>query len=150
MRALIIDGQGQHDWKATTPILKKHLEDTALFAVDGATSPPQGADMSGFSPKFADYKVIVSNYDGDEWSDATKKAFVDYMLAGGGLVVVHAAGNSFSRWPEWNQMIGLSGARIPEEGPPHAYLIDLLDESHPITIGLPKQWLHAPDELSFR
>jgi type 1 glutamine amidotransferase len=39
LKALIIDGQSDHDWKATTPILKKILEDTKLFTVDVATAP---------------------------------------------------------------------------------------------------------------
>ena len=41
-RALIVDGQNGHDWKRTTPVLKKLLEGTGLFAVDVATSPPKG------------------------------------------------------------------------------------------------------------
>ena len=28
IRTLIIDGQNNHDWKKTTPVLKKILEDT--------------------------------------------------------------------------------------------------------------------------
>ena len=31
IRTLIIDGQNNHDWKHTTPVLKKILEDTGLF-----------------------------------------------------------------------------------------------------------------------
>ena len=73
MKALIVDGQNNHDWKATTPILKKELEDTGLFAVDVATAPAAGQDMSGFQPDFAAYKVVVSNYNGDDWPEATKR-----------------------------------------------------------------------------
>ena len=72
LKALIIDGQNNHDWRATTPILKKHLEDTGLFTVDVATSPPKGSNMSGFAPAFKDYNVVVSIYNGDSWSDDTK------------------------------------------------------------------------------
>ena len=56
---LIGDGQNNHNGKATTPILKKTLEDTKLFAVDVANSPAKGTE--GFRPKFADYQVVVSN-----------------------------------------------------------------------------------------
>ena len=31
MKALIIDGQNNHDWKTTTPLLKQYLEETGLF-----------------------------------------------------------------------------------------------------------------------
>ena len=52
-KALIVDGQNSHDWKNTTPVLKKILEDSGLFSVDVATSPAKGQDMSGFKPNFS-------------------------------------------------------------------------------------------------
>ena len=57
IKALIVDGQNNpsHNWKETTPILKKLLEETGLFTVDVATSPDKGQDMSGFQPDFAAY-----------------------------------------------------------------------------------------------
>ena len=102
MKALIVDGQNGHKWAATTPVLKKVLEDTRLFEVDVATSPPKGKDMSGFKPKFADYDVVVTNYQGDEWPEETKKAFVEYVKGGGGLVVYHFACAAFPKWKEYN------------------------------------------------
>jgi len=38
---------------------------------------------------------------------------------GGGLVVIHAADNSFPNWPAYNQMIGLGGwgDRTETDGP---------------------------------
>jgi type 1 glutamine amidotransferase len=172
MKALIIDGQNNHNWKATTPLLKKSLEETGLFEVDVATSPAQGKDMSGFEPKFSDYKVVVSNYNGDEWSEKTRKAFVDYVKNGGGLVIVHAADNAFPKWAEYNEMIGLGGwgGRTEKDGPyvrvkeskvvfdtrkgnggshgaQHAFVVETFDTEHPITKGLPRKWMHAQDEL---
>lgn len=147
--ALIIEGQGHHDWRATTPILKQHLQDTGLFTVDVTTSPPHGGNMNDFKPAFSNYKVIVSNYNGDMWSPATRKAFVDYMLAGGGLIVIHEAAASFPEWREWKQMVALSGYE-QGEGASRTWLIDLRDESHPITTGLAHKWLHTPDTLPTR
>ena len=65
--------------------------------------------MSGFKLLFSVYNVVVLNYNGQEWADDTKQAFVDYVREGGGVVVVHAADNAFPRWPEYNQIIGLGG-----------------------------------------
>ena len=45
MKALIVDGQNNHNWRETTPILKQLLEETELFTVDVATSPPKKSDM---------------------------------------------------------------------------------------------------------
>lgn len=39
IKVLILDGQNNHAWKITTPILKKILEDTKLFTVKVATAP---------------------------------------------------------------------------------------------------------------
>ena len=107
--ALIVDGQNGHDWKATTPVLKKLLEETGLFAVDVATSPPKGEDMSGFQPNFAAYDVVISNYQGDPWPEETQKALVDYVSGGGGLVIYHFACAAFPDWKEYNEMIALGG-----------------------------------------
>jgi type 1 glutamine amidotransferase len=40
IRVVIIDGQNNHNWQATTPVMKKELEDSGRFIVDVATSPP--------------------------------------------------------------------------------------------------------------
>ena len=114
-KALIIDGQNGHDWKATTPVLKKLIEETGLFAVDVATSPAQGKDMSGFKPNFAAYNVVVSNYQGDAWPEATQKALVDYVKGGGGLVIYHFACAAFPEWKEYNEMIGLGWGKLRRE-----------------------------------
>ncbi|MEK7996096.1 MAG: DUF1080 domain-containing protein, partial [Planctomycetota bacterium] len=57
LKALIVDGQNNHDWKSTTPVLKSLLEKTGLFAVDVATSPAKGQPMDKFKPDFAKYDV---------------------------------------------------------------------------------------------
>src|SRR5436305_623274 len=109
MPALIIDGQNNHDYRATTPYLKKVLEETGLFTVDVATTPPKGGDMSQFKPEFKKYRVIISNYNGERWSQETEDGLVDYVRGGGGFVSVHAADNAFPKWAEFNQMIGVGG-----------------------------------------
>src|SRR5205085_6669109 len=96
-------------WKETTPVLKKLLEETKLFAVDVATSPEKGMDMGAFKPDFAAYDIIVLNYNGDPWATATKEAFEKYVRGGGGVVIYHAADNAFPEWKEFNQMIAVGG-----------------------------------------
>jgi type 1 glutamine amidotransferase len=172
LRALVIDGRNNHDWKATTPLIKKALESSERFTVEVATAPPKGQDVSSFKPTFADYDVVVSNYnDNDLWSEQTRKAFVDYVKNGGGLVVVHAGNNAFTSWPEYNDMIGLGwrgadfGERVTvtddgkvehtpkkqgpgaSHGPQHEFQVVIRDAEHPITKGLPRAWMHAKDEL---
>jgi len=172
MKALIVTGQNNHDWKTSTPILKQILEETGLFDTDVATSPPSGGNMDDFNLDFASYKLVVLNYSGDNWSAATQKAFVDYVRSGGGVVVYHSADNSFTQWKEYNEITGLGGwgnrnenagpyvywkdGKIIRDTSPgiggyHGYQHDFLvihrDTSHPITQGLPPRWMHARDEL---
>ncbi|MFH1918651.1 MAG: ThuA domain-containing protein [Planctomycetota bacterium] len=171
-KALIVDGQNGHDWKSTTPVLKKVLEETGLFSVDVATSPAKGEDMSGFAPDFAAYDVVVSNYAGDSWPEKTQKALVDYVSGGGGLVVYHFACAAFPQWKEYNEMIGLGGwggrnekdgpylrwqdgkvvrdmtpGRGGGHGPAQPFQLIVRDPDHPITKGLPEKFAHPTDEL---
>ena len=172
IKALIVDGQNNHNWVETTPVLKRLLEETKLFTVDVATSPAKGEDMSDFKPKFADYDVVVSNYTGDSWPEETNQALVDYMNAGGGLVIFHAANNAFPKWKEYNEMIAIGGwggrneksgpylvwrdgkvVRDPKpgkgggHGPQHEFQITVREPNHPITRGLPPVFMHNADEL---
>jgi HEAT repeat protein/type 1 glutamine amidotransferase len=172
IKTLIVTGQNYHDWKTTSEILKQILEDTGLFQVDIAASPPARADMSGFQPDFSAYRLVVLDYSGDAWPSATQKAFVDYAKNGGGVVVYHSANNTFPEWPEYNEIIGLAGwgdrtetagpyvywkdGQIVRDtgpgvcgyhGPEHPFLIVNRDTAHPITTGLPARWMHAGDEL---
>ncbi|OYW19309.1 MAG: hypothetical protein B7Z55_09095, partial [Planctomycetales bacterium 12-60-4] len=105
LKALIVDGQNNHNWKATTPVLKEILEASGRFSVDVATSPVK--DTAGFRPVFRDYAVVVSNYNGAPWPAETQQDFEDFVSSGGGFVCVHAADNSFPDWPAYNEMIGL-------------------------------------------
>src|SRR5438105_274162 len=38
IKVLIIDGQNNHQWQQTTPVMKKELENTGRFTVDVSTS----------------------------------------------------------------------------------------------------------------
>ena len=80
---LIVDGQNNHDWRHTTPALKKILEDTGLFQVDVVTTPPRGGDFSTFKPVFKKYRVVVSNFNAnDKWPEDVSTAFEEYVRGG--------------------------------------------------------------------
>lgn len=171
LKALILDGQNNHDWKSSTPHLKQVIEATGLFAVDVATAPGKGGDMGAFRPKFADYQVVVSNYNGERWTKETEEDLVDFVRQGGGFVPVHAANNAFPDWKGYNEMIGVGGwgGRSEKSGPwlhwegklvrdlspgpggshgkQHAFLMETRAPEHPVMKGLPTRWMHAKDEL---
>ncbi len=175
MKVLIVDGQNNHKWEITTLVLKHALEETGVFAVSVSTSPGKGApsgEWDAWRPRFADCSVVVSNYNGELWPEPVRRAFEAFVAGGGGFVCVHAANNSFPEWPEYNKMIGVggwggrnekSGPRLfvkdgklmrdtspgpgGSHGPQHPFVVTIHDANHPITRGLPAQWMHRQDEL---
>jgi hypothetical protein len=173
---MILDGEGTiyHDWQSTTPVLRKALEETGLLQVEVVTAPPPGQSLEGFNPDFARYSAVVLNYDAPDgrWPEALQRRFEQYIRAGGGLVIVHAANNAFPGLQAFNEMAGVGGWRgrgqqagpywfldaeaaltsDPAAGPTGShgrrlpYQI-ITRAEHPITAGLPRQWMHAGDEL---
>lgn len=134
--------------------------------------PLQAADVS---LDFSQYDVVISNLGAStpRWPAATERQFEEYVQKGGGFVVVHAANNAWGDWDAFNQMIGLGawGDRDSTTGPyvyynnegqieqdasagvcathglEQEYLVTSRSPEHPIMKGLPKEWLHAKDEL---
>ena len=209
LKALIVDGQNNHNWQSTTPVLKWSMEQSGRFTVDVSTAParaPRGPQMpknatpeqktafeaakakwekekqstesqsaeawKTWTPKFSDYAVVISNYNGELWPERVQKDFVDFVRGGGGFVSVHAADNAFPEWLEYNEMIGLGGwgGRSEKSGPmiryregkfvqddtpgnggthgiQHEFTVETRAPQHPIVAGLPMQWKHAGDEL---
>ena len=171
-KTLIITGQNNHDWQASSPLLKTILDETGMFTCEIMTTPEKDGDMTVFDPDFSKYKLVVLDYNGDSWSDKTNAAFLDYVKNGGGVVIYHAADNAFPGWKEYNEMIGLGGwgERTEKDGPYVYYRRDslIIDNTpgrggnhgkrreflvrtritdHPITLGLPARWMHGNDEL---
>ncbi len=173
LRALLVDGQANpyHNWRETSPVVKRALEETGLFTVEVASVLP--GEEKDFKPRFSDYQVVVLNYQNandNEWPEETKTAFEDYVAGGGGLVLFHAADNGFLHWKAYDEMIGIGWSRTEKDGPyiywkdgkvvrdttpgksgghgaQHPYLLVVRAPEHPMMKGLPEKFRHAPDEL---
>jgi type 1 glutamine amidotransferase len=178
-------------------MMKQYLEETGMFEVDimrtqftwmarrekaflplagvGETQDLENPKVDpDFAPEFSKYDVVISNFGwkAADWPEATQKALEAYMEGGGGLVVVHAADNSFPDWVPYNEMIGLGGwggrnekngpyvyytnegelVRDPSpggcgaHGPQHVFPVTIRVPDHPITKGMPETWLTNKDE----
>jgi type 1 glutamine amidotransferase len=178
IRVILIDGQNNHNWRATTPLMKKELESCGRFIVDVASDlGPKDKGKSPtatvpFPPDLSKYDVLLSNFNGAPWPKEFQKELEDRLRDGKiGLVIVHAANNSFGGWAEYNRMIGMGWrdnkfgdrltldaegkeVRVPKgkgpgagHGAYHPFLVTLRDTEHPITRGMPREWMHAVDEL---
>jgi type 1 glutamine amidotransferase len=198
LKALIVDGQNNHAvWPKSTIMMKEYLEKSGLFEVEVARTrfisnykreeawlPLAGTGESekkekpvpdpAFSPDFAKYKVVVSNFGfgAADWPEQTRRNLETYMKNGGGLVVVHAANNSWGDWQEFNRMIGLGGwggrnektgpyvyydaegnivrdpgpGKCGAHGPQNEFVVTIRDKTHPITKDMPDFWMHSKDE----
>jgi hypothetical protein len=180
-KALIITGQNNHNWKASSPVLKQILDETGMFTSEIMITPEKGGDMTTFNPEFSKYDLVVLDYNeqvpggnnGDKWTAKTDTAFLKFVRNGGGVVVYHAADNAFPGWKEYNKIIGLGGwGNRNEKSGPYVYykgneivrddtskgiggthgarsefIVKTRNFDHPITKGLPVNWLHGNDEL---
>ncbi|MEZ4905271.1 MAG: ThuA domain-containing protein [Spirosomataceae bacterium] len=199
IKTLIVDGQNNHDqWPKITYMMKQYLEETGRFSVDvqrtrytwkgdefldqykikgvGMTQALANAKMdSAFHPDFSKYDLVVINFgwNAAPWSEQTQADFEKFMNKGGGLVVVHAADNSFPKWPAYNKMIGVGGwgdrtekdgpyvyydqegklirdtnpGRAGSHGAQQSFLVTIRNPNHPITKGMPLKWMHTKDEM---
>ncbi|CAN0096705.1 unnamed protein product [Chrysoparadoxa australica] len=161
--------RSQYTWKA-----EREREYLPLAGVGETQDLEEPKADPNFAPKFKNYDVIISNFGwkAAPWPDKTKKAFEKYMRAGGGFVSIHAADNSYPEWPAYNEMIGLGGwgdrtekagpyvyytnedelvrdttpGNAGSHGPQNNIYITIRDTEHPITKGMPINWLTAKDE----
>lgn len=199
IKTLIVDGQNNHvQWAKITFMVKKYLEETGKFSVDvqrtyytwnggpyieqypiagvrNTLELSQPRSDSSYVIDFSKYDLVISNFgwNAAAFPQTTQDNFEAFIKKGGGLVVIHAANNSFPNWLAYNKMIGLGGwgDRTEKDGPyvyyndknqlvrdtsagkagshgaQHEFLITVRNTKHPITKGMPLEWLHSKDEL---
>ncbi|MEI6809068.1 MAG: DUF6807 family protein [bacterium] len=148
IRLLILSGANNHDWKTTTPVLKEMYEYSGRFTVDVTNN------VSGLMPAdFATYDALVCNYTtfpdvtGHRLPAETERALLDYVSAGHGFVLFHAASTAWSDWPEFCDMIGMTWEKGRSgHGKYHSFAVNILDKNHPVTAGM-SDFQHMKDEL---
>jgi type 1 glutamine amidotransferase len=151
VRALIFSGRNNHDWKTTTPYLKKLLTDSGRFDVR-VEEAPAGTTAA----TLANFDVLIVDYQGPRWGDVTEKAVVDFVRSGKGLVLVHGALYGFSGfdllgprhvktgitepvWTEFTEMAGGTWAGAEPKNfhaPRHLFDVKFTKPDHPIARGM--------------
>lgn len=174
IKVMIVGGQNNHNWQKSTPFMQGILARAYHFDVTVDNAPPKGSQQAAWDawqPEFGRFDCVVLDYNGQMWPERVKKDFVDYVQRGGGVVVIHAANNSFTGWKEFEEMVGLLWRRptygtslyVDENGevvrvPPgegrgmghgsqYDWMMTTRDTDHPITRGMPVHWQHKTDEL---
>lgn len=173
IKTMIVTGQdGSHWWQGGSEAIKMILENSNLFIVDIHITPDWDEDISGFNPDFKKYDLVVINYGGMTWAEATRSKFEQFVAGGGGVVVVHSSVMGMDDWKGYNEMIALGAwnGRNEKDGPyvywkndrfvydyspgwagyhglQHPSTIIHRNTEHPILKGLPEEWEHFKDEI---
>ena len=143
LRVLILSGANNHNWRETTPAIKAALEVSGRFQVEVEDNVP------AMKPEaFAAYQVIVSNFNTfgqaapvGVWDAAMRKAFIEHLRQGRGLVIVHAGSSLFYDWPEFQQLACGSWRDGTSHGPIHVDQVSFTSAESPITAGLKPFWI---------
>lgn len=158
-KALIFTGDNieAHEWPKTTKALHNLLETQTDFHVDVTTDIE---DLGEYN--LNDYHLVVLNY--CNWnrpqplSDMSKKAFTDYLSAGGGLMILHFSNGAFhfslpnapnSDWPEYRKICRRVWDHHDNSAHDNyqSFTVTSHSSKHPITKGL-KEFV-TTDELYY-
>ena len=147
IKVLILTGVNNHEWRATTPVLREILEQTGRFEVR------VNEEVRGNGPEtFAPYDVLLLNYNdmkqtaGPWWDNRARQAMLDFVRNGKGLVSYHSANNAFWGWDEYDKLVGGTWRETASHAPYHSYTVKIVDRNDPITRGMPPTFAET-DEL---
>jgi len=148
IQALIVTGQNGHDWRGTTPILRRILDDSGVFSVR-VTEEFRGAGPETLVP----YDLVVLNYydlrkPELRWGARAEDALLDFVRSGKGLVIYHFSVAAFDGWAEYEKMCG--GNWRPNNGhhsPAHDFQVEVKEPDHPVLRGLKPSFTQSQDEL---
>ncbi len=174
---LIVTGSHTHDWVNTTPLLSKILSDSGRFKVTVTEDPakdltPQalaGVRLIVLHYRQNDRAAAIELLDEkgqksgqvrevpphpNRWPEAAERALLAAVRDGAGCVALHYGTSAFDEpnasWPEYERLIG-GGWRASKKqyghGTMYQFKVKLIDMEHPITRGMPAEFLHAKDEL---
>ncbi len=161
LRALILSGRNDHDWRATTPRLRQILLSTGRFDVR-VNEEPAGITAA----TLALYDVLVLDYNGPRLGADTEKAIEEFVRSGKGLVTYHGDSYSFGDtgiladhhrptgifepvWTEYRKMLGAwwtAEGLKKGHGNRHTFTVKFTKPDHPIAQGMGGSFL-ATDEL---
>jgi type 1 glutamine amidotransferase len=150
IRVLILSGRNNHDWRSTTPFLRRMLTETGRFDVR-VVEEPAGITAATLKP----YDVVVSDYNGPRLGSETEAAIEAFVAGGKGIVIVHGASYAFGTselladghkktglfeppWPRYAEMVGAAWTQQPRtgHGKRHKFTVKFIDREHAISKGL--------------
>lgn len=177
VEVLLVTGSHQHDWVNTTPVLSKILTDSGRFKVMVTENPAKDLTPEALSKvrlvilhyRQSDKAARIDLQDErgvktgqvrevpphpGRWPAAAETALLEAVRNGVGCVALHYGTSAFDEpkasWAEYEQLVG-GGWRASKQHYGHGtmfqFKVKIADPQHPITKGLPAEFLHAKDEL---
>ena len=137
LHALVVTGQNNHDWQQTNPKLEETLAQSGRFVFDTILDPNLMT-----REKLAGYDLVISNWTNwpDQervWNAEAETALLAFVRSGKGFALFHAAAACFTKWTEFQQMIGGTwDLGQTGHGQIHTFTVDIADKQHPIARGL--------------
>ena len=137
LQVLIITGQNGHDWKGTTPVLRKELEDTGRFEVR-INSEIRGAGPETFSAlRCRGCELLRTRAGATSLGRSRRQRPGRLVRSGKGLVIYHFSLAAFNGWTEYEKMS--AGNWRPGHGhhsARHDFSVDIKDADHPVLAGM--------------
>jgi len=141
---LLVTGQDLHNWRETTPVVVKILQQDSRLRVKVVHEPSFLAD-----PSIHQYDAIVMHW--MNWKVSSPGAparenFREYVESGKGTMLIHFACGAWQDWPEFRDVV----ARVWDpkrrgHDPRGTFQVNMTAVKHPITAGLKP--FEADDEL---
>ncbi len=124
---VLLTVDGSHGWQEKEPIFQSLVDKAGDFVVT------KTGDLDRWLPeRIKNYDLVVIHTTGGKLTNAQAEGLAKFVEAGGGVVGVHSASDSFKNSDRYWQLIG---GRFSGHG--HGtYKVEFVDEWHPITVGL--------------
>lgn len=173
INVLILQVENVHDIDKQTQLFIDVLNNTGDYKIEQyVVAKDDSLTWSKFNYQFSDFELIISARLGQNMPGKMKAKFNSYLKNGGNFVMVHEGLSSFNDWATFHEIVGLGWfkwdagdhifwdenegkfIRTPKyhgvgtgHGKQHEFLVTLRNTEHPITKGMPIEWMQGKDEL---
>ena len=143
-RVLVVTGEDSHNWRETTPVLRRQLEKETRLNVRVVEDVNflRVADLK-------DYDVVVMHFKNFNPAVPGKESLEhleQFVKNGGGLVLVHFACGAFQEAPEFVNLAGrVWNPTFPGHDPFGTFMVEITQSDHPIMRGF--EAFKTSDEL---
>lgn len=123
--------------------IAKEVGRDAFVTENAAVMNP--SDLTRFSV------IVLNSASGNLFTEPQRAAFRDWVERGGGVVLLHGAGDGSHEWPWFGDSL-LDARFIGHTAQPEQFQearIDVVEPDHPVMRGVPRRWERVEEWYSF-